>query len=105
GERRNARTGLVAGREKGITPVKYSATAEQDPHGLDARAQPDGGFKGPASKRIITGYGFWIFLLSDFILFSGFYAAYAVLSHATAGGPSPHKLFDLRIVAFETTFL
>jgi cytochrome o ubiquinol oxidase subunit 1 len=53
-----------------------------------ARAD-DGGYKGPASKRIVTGYGFWIFLLSDFILFSGFYAAYAVLSHATAGGPTP----------------
>ena len=36
----------------------------------------------------MTGYGFWIFLLSDFIMFSGFYAAYAVLSHATAGGPT-----------------
>ena len=29
---------------------------------------------GPASKRIIVGYGFWIFLLSDFIMFSAFFA-------------------------------
>jgi cytochrome o ubiquinol oxidase subunit 1 len=48
---------------------------------------PDGGTRARRPKRIVTGYGFWIFLLSDFILFSGFYAAYAVLSHATAGGP------------------
>ena len=56
-------------------------------------------------KRIITGYGFWIFLLSDFIMFSGFYASYAVLSHATAGGPGPLQLFHLPTVAFETAFL
>jgi cytochrome o ubiquinol oxidase subunit 1 len=103
-ERRQARVALVEGREEGITPVKYDP-AEHDPHKLGARAEPDGGFKGPASKRIITGYGFWIFLLSDFILFSGFYAAYAVLSHATAGGPGPRDLFDLKIVALETGFL
>jgi heme/copper-type cytochrome/quinol oxidase subunit 3 len=38
-------------------------------------------------------------------MFSGFYAAYAVLSHATAGGPTQKDLFDLNIVALETTFL
>ncbi len=59
----------------------------------------------PASKRIIVGYGFWIFLLSDIIMFSAFFAAYAVLSGATAGGPSGHDLFDLTNVAFETAFL
>jgi cytochrome o ubiquinol oxidase subunit 1 len=105
GERRQARIGLVEGREKGITPVKYPEPPGNNPHKLGARAEPDGGFKGPASKRIVTGYGFWIFLLSDFILFSGFYAAYAVLSHATAGGPAPAKLFDLKILAIETACL
>ena len=60
---------------------------------------------GPSSKRVTVAYGFWIFLLSDFVLFAGFYAAYAVLSQATAGGPLPRDLFDLRIVAFETACL
>ena len=105
GERRQARIGLVEGREKGITPVKYPEPPGHNPHKLGARAEPDSEFKGPASKRIVTGYGFWIFLLSDFILFSGFYAAYAVLSHATAGGPTPAKLFDLKILAIETACL
>ena len=105
GERRRARVGLVEGREPGITPVKYQESEQNDPNMLGARAAPDGGFKGPASKRIVTGYGFWIFLLSDFILFSGFYAAYAVLSHATAGGPTAAKLFDMKSLALETTFL
>jgi cytochrome o ubiquinol oxidase subunit III len=57
---------------------------------------------GPAPKRIVVGYGFWIFLLSDFVMFSGFFAAYAVLSGATAGGPSGRTLFDLANVAIET---
>ncbi|HLZ04232.1 MAG TPA: cytochrome (ubi)quinol oxidase subunit III [Bradyrhizobium sp.] len=61
--------------------------------------------EGPASKRIITGYGFWIFLLSDIVMFSCFFAAYAVLQGQTAGGPSGAELFNLRNVAIETIFL
>jgi cytochrome o ubiquinol oxidase subunit 3 len=62
-------------------------------------------WSGPASKRIVTGYGFWIFILSDMIMFSAFFASYAVLLGQTAGGPSGHDLFDLRNVAIETAFL
>jgi cytochrome o ubiquinol oxidase subunit 3 len=54
------------------------------------------------SKRIIVGYGFWIFLLSDIVMFAAFFAAYAVLSGETAGGPRGHELFDLRMVTIET---
>ena len=60
---------------------------------------------GPVFKRIVVGYGFWIFLLSDIIMFSAFFAAYAVLSGETAGGPSGHDLFDLSNVAIETACL
>jgi cytochrome o ubiquinol oxidase subunit 3 len=58
--------------------------------------------RGPASKRIIIGYGFWIFLLSDVILFATLFAAYAVLATATADGPAGRQIFDLRNVAIET---
>jgi cytochrome o ubiquinol oxidase subunit 3 len=61
--------------------------------------------RSPASQRIITGYGFWIFLLSDIIMFAAFFAAYAVLSNETAGGPSGRDLFDLRNVGIETACL
>jgi len=54
------------------------------------------------SKRIVTGYGFWIFLLSDIIMFSAFFATYAVLAGATAGGPTGRDLFNLDSVAIET---
>jgi cytochrome o ubiquinol oxidase subunit III len=60
---------------------------------------------GPASRRIIVGYGFWIFLLSDIIMFSAFFAAYAVLNGATNGGPSAAQLFDTHSVAIETACL
>ena len=58
--------------------------------------------RGLASKRIITGYGFWIFLLSDIVMFSAFFASYAVLVTETAGGPSGRQIFDLGNVGIET---
>ena len=60
---------------------------------------------GPAPTRIVVAYGFWIFLLSDFVLFSGLFAAYAVLSNQTAGGPTGAELFNLRNVFIETMCL
>jgi cytochrome o ubiquinol oxidase subunit 3 len=72
---------------------------------LDNKHLSDHAARDLASKRIIVGYGFWIFLLSDIVMFSAFFAAYAVLSGETAGGPSGHDLFDLTNVAIETVCL
>src|SRR5213078_3803240 len=52
--------------------------------------------------RIVVAYGFWIFLLSDIIMFSALFAAYAVLLDQTAGGPNGRELFNLRNVFIET---
>ena len=60
---------------------------------------------GPASKRIVVGYGFWIFLLSDIVMFSALFASYAVVSKATAGGPTGAQLFSQQNAAMETAFL
>jgi cytochrome o ubiquinol oxidase subunit III len=68
------------------------------------RARGRGG-GGPAPRRIVVAYGFWIFILSDMILFSALFAAYAVLSGNTAGGPTGAELFNLRNVFIETMFL
>ena len=54
------------------------------------------------AKRIVVAYGFWIFLLSDIVMFSAFFATYAVLVGQTAGGPSGRDLFDLHNTAIET---
>jgi cytochrome o ubiquinol oxidase subunit III len=72
---------------------------------LDAATVTGSGAGGPAPKRIYVAYGFWIFLLSDVVMFSAFFAAYAVLFKSTAGGPSAEQLFDLRNTAMETGLL
>jgi cytochrome o ubiquinol oxidase subunit 3 len=58
-----------------------------------------------SDRRIATGYGFWIFLLSDIVMFSAFFATYAVLAGATADGPGGPELFNLNNVALETVCL
>ena len=60
---------------------------------------------GPAPKRVVVAYGFWIFLLSDIIMFAALFASYAVLVNATAGGPSGAQLFNQKTVAIETACL
>ena len=57
------------------------------------------------ATRIKVGYGFWIFLLSDIVMFACFFASYAVLVPATAGGPDGRHLFHLHGVAIETACL
>jgi len=81
------------------------AFAQGDPHGLRAMQEFGVVHEGPAPKRIVTGYGFWIFLLSDIVMFSCFFASYAVLLGQTAGGPGGAQLFDLKSVAAETACL
>jgi cytochrome o ubiquinol oxidase subunit III len=61
--------------------------------------------RGPAPTRMVVSFGFWLFLLSDIVIFSALFAAYAVLSQRTAGGPTGAQLFDLRHVFIETCFL
>src|SRR5271166_3271733 len=87
----------------------------KDPYALGRRRGEGGGDGhdyatghgegGPASARVITGYGFWIFLLSDIIMFSCFFAAFAVLRSATAGGPTQSAIVEPWRVAVETAFL
>jgi cytochrome o ubiquinol oxidase subunit III len=60
---------------------------------------------GLAPKRIVVAYGFWIFLLSDIIMFSALFAGYAVLVRATAGGPGGAQLFNQTSAAIETACL
>jgi cytochrome o ubiquinol oxidase subunit 3 len=68
-------------------------------------ALPSASEAGPAPKRIVVAYGFWIFLLSDIVMFSALFAAYAVLVRATAGGPTGAELFNQASVAIETACL
>jgi cytochrome o ubiquinol oxidase subunit III len=72
---------------------------------LPREAPPVASEGGPASKRTVVAYGFWIFILGDIVMFAALFAAYAVLVGATAGGPSGAELFSQRSVAIETACL
>lgn len=52
-----------------------------------------------------TLLGFWIYLMSDCIVFAMLFATYGVLGTNYAGGPTPKDLFDLRLVAVNTSML
>ncbi len=49
-----------------------------------------------------TTFGFWLYLMTDCIIFATLFAVFAVMSHEFAGGPTPKELFDLQGVAIET---
>ena len=53
----------------------------------------------------MTVFGFWLYLMTDCILFASIFATYAVLSGNFAGGPSGHDIFELNYVLGETALL
>ena len=52
-----------------------------------------------------TTSGFWLYLMTDCLLFASLFATYAVLSTATAGGPSAREIFELPVALTETLIL
>lgn len=52
-----------------------------------------------------TVFGFWVYLMTDCILFSSLFATYAVLHNSTYGGPSSSELFSLPFALTETLIL
>jgi cytochrome o ubiquinol oxidase subunit 3 len=84
-----------------------STHAEAAAIGLTHGGSEDTGLgqRGPQSKSIVVPYGFWLFVLSDMVLFSALFATYASLVRATAGGPVTSQLFDRNMVAIETVSL
>lgn len=50
-------------------------------------------------------FGFWLYILSDCVLFAALFATYAVLRHSTVGGPGPGALLDLPILFIQTIAL
>ncbi len=71
---------------KAIMKVKSSAAAE-------------------ASPAEIKSLGFWVYLMTDCVLFAALFATYAVMRTATAGGPDAQELFSLPFVLLETMVL
>ena len=52
-----------------------------------------------------TMLGFWVYLMSDCLIFAVLFATYAVLGGSFAGGPGPRDLFELPLVAVNTAML
>lgn len=76
-----------------VAPVNDHPTAER--FFLTWEHHPDNG----------TMLGFWIYLMSDCLIFACLFAAYAVLGTRYAAGPGPRELFDLQTVAINTSML
>src|SRR3954454_7934526 len=78
-------------------------TTEAAPIGLTHGGSEDTGLghRGPESKSIVVTYGFWLFVLSDMVLFSALFATYASLVHATDGGPVTNQWCGRTLVAIE----
>jgi cytochrome o ubiquinol oxidase subunit III len=50
-------------------------------------------------------FGFWLYLMTDCILFAALFATFAVLNHQSAGGPTAKDVFEIPGVALETAVL
>ena len=81
------------------------ATVDTRPAAVPSTLARGRGGGGPAPKRTVVAYGFWIFILSDMVMFAALFAAFAVLAGNTAGGPTGVELFNLRNVFIETACL
>jgi len=74
---------------------EVTANAEQPAFYLREEHHPENG----------TMLGFWLYLMSDSLIFAILFATYAVLGTSYAGGPGPTELFDLPLVAVNTSLL
>ncbi len=52
-----------------------------------------------------TSLGFWLYLMSDCLIFAALFATFGVLGRNYAAGPTGKELFDLSLVAINTAFL
>lgn len=56
-----------------------------------------------ANDRVM--FGFWVYLMTDLLMFAVLFAVYAVLHGNTAGGPADRDLFSLPLAFTETLLL
>ncbi len=72
------------------------------PHETLAAQPHHGEHHGPGPNTV---FGFWMYLMTDCVLFATLFAAFAVGRHQYAGGPTGQDIFSLRYVAVETFLL
>ena len=72
---------------------------------LPASLRPDLPAHGHVGHEDATVFGFWLYLMTDCILFASLFATFAVMRTDFAGGPTGKELFDLTGVSIETALL
>jgi cytochrome o ubiquinol oxidase subunit 3 len=78
-----------------LAPAYASASIDSSRYFLAHAHHPENG----------TLLGFWLYLMSDCLVFACLFAMYGVLGHSYAGGPTGAELFDLPLVAVNTSLL
>ncbi|WP_207102288.1 cytochrome o ubiquinol oxidase subunit III [Paracoccus shandongensis] len=76
------------------------STVSQTPPGTFWETEPHHHHEGAS-----TSIGFWVYLMSDCLMFAILFATFGVLGGSYAAGPGPKDLFDLELVALNTAFL
>jgi cytochrome o ubiquinol oxidase subunit 3 len=97
GEARPGGHPVLTGQDHGRQSV-----AAGNVHHSRAGTHGHGGHHDPEEIRT---FGFWLFLITDCILFATLFATYIVLRGNTNGGPTPHELFEMPGVIAETFIL
>ncbi len=72
---------------------------------IDAAEKPEFYLTEDHHPENSTNLGFWLYLMSDCLIFAVLFATHGVLGRNYAAGPSPADLFDLPIVALNTSML
>lgn len=81
------------------TLAPHPTSFDRDTFHLVEKDEHDGGHGSPVLL------GFWIYLMSDALIFAALFATYGVLSGSFAGGPTPRDVFHLELVALNTAIL
>ncbi len=58
-----------------------------------------------ADKASKASLGFWLYLMTDIMVFASLFATYVILRGGTNGGPSAHEIFDLNLIIVSTFLL
>jgi len=74
------------------------------PH-AHAHAHAHGGHDGHHDMEELRKFGFWIFLITDIIMFAALFATYLVLREGTAGGPGPKDIIEMPGIIASTFIL
>jgi cytochrome o ubiquinol oxidase subunit 3 len=90
--------------------MKYSESASQGGKPEIAKRPPEhptrtAGRAAAAESEEKTLFGFWVYLMTDVVLFASLFATFAVLRNNTFGGPDAHELFNMPFILAETMIL